>query len=139
MHFWKNGQPFLKANNMDKAEETWQVIATSFSKKKDVLVTKMMGHPSLKGNGKLFCCFFDGDMVFKLEGKTHAEAIALKGAKLFDPGNMGRPMKAWVQVPFAHEKKWTAFTDAAMHAVFSETKPAASGGKKVAKAGAKKK
>jgi hypothetical protein len=44
-------------------------------------------------------------MVFKLTGETHREALALSGAKLFDPMG-GRPMKEWVQVPLAHAKTW---------------------------------
>ncbi|TND07439.1 MAG: hypothetical protein FD123_3217 [Bacteroidetes bacterium] len=118
---------------MGKSEETWEIIAASFTKKKDVLLTKMMGHPSLKTNGKLCCCFFDGDMVFKLSGEEHARALALKGSKLFDPGSMGRPMKEWVQVKPAHEKLWPQFTEAALDYVKSspaKTKPAAAKAKK---------
>jgi len=48
-------------------------------------------------------------MVFKLDGKIHADAMALKGAKLFDPSGKGKAMKAWVQVPFEHKKRWSEF------------------------------
>lgn len=107
---------------MSSSEETWGVISTAFSKKKEVSIAKMMGHPSLKANGKLFCCLFHDDMIFKLTGAAHKKAIALKGAKLFDPGNMGRPMKAWVQLPPAHEKLWTQFTEAALDYVMAAKK-----------------
>ena len=46
-------------------------------------------------------------MVVKLTDKdAHAEALALDGAHLFDPGERGRPMKEWVVVPQAHERQW---------------------------------
>jgi len=102
---------------MSAPEETWNVIAASFAKKKDVAIAKMMGHPSLKTAGKLFCCFFEDDMVFKLSGEAHKKALALKGAKLFDPGGMGRAMKEWVQVPPAHSRLWPQLTEQAMEYV----------------------
>ena len=60
---------------------------------------KMFGMPCLKNsNGKAFAGYFEGTMVFKLGGASHAEALALSGAKLFDPSERGRPMKEWVVV-----------------------------------------
>jgi len=48
-------------------------------------------------------------MVFKLGGASHAEALALFGAKLFDPSERGRPMKEWVVVPLEHVSRWLEF------------------------------
>jgi len=68
---------------------------------------KMFGMPCLKNsNGKAFAGYFEGTMVFKLGGASHAEALALPGAKLFDPSERGRPMKEWVMVPFEHSSRW---------------------------------
>jgi hypothetical protein len=79
-----------------------------------VLSGKMFGMPCLKmrESGKAFAGFFNGAMVFKLGGSKHAEALALDGARLFDP-MQGRPMKAWVEVPVEHAARWLEFARAA--------------------------
>ena len=82
----------------------------------------MFGKPCLKINGKAFACFFNGDMVFKLDSETHKKASALKGSKLFDPSGAGRPMKEWVQVKEAHEKEWMKLAEHAMNYVKEKTK-----------------
>ena len=70
---------------------------------------KMFGMPCLKNsNGKAFAGYFEGAMVFKLGGASHAEALALSGAMLFDPVG-GRPMKEWVMVPIEHVSRWLEF------------------------------
>lgn len=77
----------------------------------------MFGKPCFKINGKAFCCFFENSMVFKLSGDEHAEAMKLKGSKLFDPSGKGRAMKEWVQVTYDHYKKWEKFAKAAVEYV----------------------
>jgi hypothetical protein len=52
-------------------------------------------------------------MVFKLTGAEHASALALSGARLFDPMG-GRPMKQWVEVPHAHAARWAELARAAL-------------------------
>jgi hypothetical protein len=74
----------------------------------------MKGAEESQINGKAFVCFFQNEMVFKLKGDIHAEAIALKGAQLFDPSGKGRAMKEWVQVPFTHKAKWEDYAKEAM-------------------------
>ena len=64
--------------------------------------SKLFGMPCLKNeHGKAFAGFHQEAMVFKLGGADHARALALPGARLFDP-MQGRPMKAWVEVPADH-------------------------------------
>jgi hypothetical protein len=71
---------------------------------------KMFGMPCLKNsNGKAFSGYFEGAMVFKLGGASHAEALALSGARLFDPSERGRPMKEWVVLPIEHVSRWLEF------------------------------
>ena len=71
---------------------------------------KMFGMPCLKNsNGKAFAGYFEGTMVFKLGGASHAEALAIPGAKLFDPSGRERPMKEWVVVPVEHGSRWLEF------------------------------
>jgi len=72
----------------------------------------MMGMPAVKADGKLTCGFIRSQeaMVFKLpDTGAHAEALALDGAHLFDPGGKGRPFKEWVVVPAAHADEWESF------------------------------
>lgn len=72
----------------------------------DIVSTSMFGMPSVKRRGgKVFAGLYGDDMVFKLEGDAHEKALALDGARLFEP-MAGRPMKAWVQVPPTHETQW---------------------------------
>jgi len=83
---------------------------------------KMFGMPCLKNDvGKAFAGFHDGWMVFKLEGTEHAKALALEGARLFDPSGRGRPMKEWVEVPPVHSSKWLGFAKQALR--YSEQGP----------------
>ena len=65
----------------------------------------MFGMPCLKVNGKAFAGFHQGEMVFKLAAADRDQALALAGARLFDPMG-GRPMKEWVEVPVAHAARW---------------------------------
>ena len=80
----------------------------------DVHAGRMFGMPTLMRGRRAFGGLTHGDMVFKLTGPRHAEALALEGAHLFDPGDQGRPMKQWVVVPAAHRKTWAAFAQAAL-------------------------
>jgi hypothetical protein len=69
---------------------------------RDVVKASMFGVPSIKRRGgKTFCSLWGDDMVFKLAGTDHERALALNGARLFEP-MAGRPMRAWVQVPPDH-------------------------------------
>ena len=77
---------------------------------------QMFGKPTLKTGTKAIACLFEDTMAFKLGAGTteHAEALALSGARLFDPSGKGRAMKDWVCVPVAHAGRWTAFGEAAL-------------------------
>jgi hypothetical protein len=77
----------------------------------------MFGMPCLKNNGKAFAGFYQGAMVFKLGGPRHAEALALSGARLFDPSSRGRPMKEWIEVPGEHASRWLELAQEALHYV----------------------
>ena len=64
-------------------------------------------------NGKAFAGFRRGTMVFKLTAPQHATALALPGARLFDPSEQGRPWKEWVEVPAEHASQWLELAQAA--------------------------
>lgn len=75
---------------------------------------KLFGMPCLKRGKKAALGAYDGGVVFKLEGPAHAQALALDGAVLFDPGGKGRPMKAWVVVGPEHREQWLSLAMAAL-------------------------
>jgi len=104
------------------SEEKYISIGETLSKKSNAEIGKLFGKPCLKINGKAFACFFNGDMVFKLDADSHKKASALKGSKLFDPSGANRPMKEWVQVKAAHEKEWMELAEAAMKFVIQNSK-----------------
>lgn len=79
--------------------------------------SQMFGKPCFKINKKAFVCFFQNEMVFKLNGESHSDALSLDGSQLFDPSNKNRPMKEWVQVPFDYQEQWKEFAEAAMQYV----------------------
>lgn len=83
-------------------------------KLKDAEQSQLFGKPCFKINGKAFICFFENEMVFKLEGATHKEALSLDGSQLFDPSKKKRPMKEWVQVPADYKDNWTKYAKAAL-------------------------
>ena len=84
----------------------------------DVELGQMMGMPAIKRSGKMIGGFSndEGAMVFKLTDQAAREqALALKGAHLFDPsGGRRAPMKEWVIVPAAHADKWADLANQAL-------------------------
>jgi hypothetical protein len=80
-------------------------------------LSQMMGMPCIKVDGKLIAGWVASEeaMVFKLPDETsHAAALALDGAHLFDPGGRGRPFREWVVLRPAHAGEWPRFADAAL-------------------------
>jgi hypothetical protein len=77
----------------------------------------MFGKPCFKINGKAFIFFFQNEMVFKLTGDIHSEALSLDGSQLFDPSGKKRAMKEWVQVPYYYKNKWIMYAKEAMRYV----------------------
>lgn len=96
---------------MKEIEKFYLETGQSFKKAEQ---SQMFGKPCFKINGKAFICFFQDEMVFKLTGDVHKEAISLSGSQLFDPSGKKRPMKEWVQVSFKHKSKWKNFAEAAL-------------------------
>lgn len=94
-----------------QAEETYLSIGQRLP---GAAQSQFFGKSCFKVGGKAFIAFFQHEMVFKLTGDTHREALALDGAQLFDPSGKHRPMKEWVQVPFAHASRWESLASAAL-------------------------
>lgn len=75
----------------------------------DVRRSVIFGMPCLKKSERVIAGFPRSGlgMVFKLtDAKTHARALALPGAHLFDPSGRGEPFKQWVVVPPDQADEW---------------------------------
>jgi hypothetical protein len=96
-----------------------QVLAELELLQPEVTSKKMFGLPSLMIGGKPFAGLNGEEMIFKLSGEALTRALALPGAKPFDPMG-GRPMKAWVQVPPEHSELWPDLAEEALHSFFAE-------------------
>lgn len=99
---------------MTKEEEFYIIIGRNI---KDAEQSQMFGKPCFKIGGKAFVCFFQNEMVFKLTGELHSDALSLDGSQLFDPSGKKRPMKEWVQVPFDYSNNWAEYAKSAMEYV----------------------
>ncbi|MGV3631654.1 MAG: hypothetical protein ACO1O6_10615 [Bacteroidota bacterium] len=98
-----------------------QLYLETGSKLPGAVESQLFGKPCFKINGKAFISFFNNEMVFKLNGEMHSEALALDGSRLFDPSGKHRPMKEWVQVPGEYSEKWAEFAEAALEYVGVES------------------
>ena len=107
---------------MSEAQMKYTAIITKLSGEfEGVKASKMFGMQCGKVNGKVFACFEEAGMIFKLQGKSHARALNLDGAKLFDPMG-GRPMKEWVYIPTVHADQWENLAADALEYVMTITK-----------------
>ena len=97
---------------MDARERYDEICDDLAARNPEVVLTQMMGMPAVKADAKLVCGWVASEeaMVFKLpDVDTHASALALDGAHLFDPSGKGQPFKEWVVVPEAHAAEWESF------------------------------
>ena len=101
---------------MEARERFGEIVDDLAARDPDVEESQMMGRPSIKAGGKLIACFESrGTMAFKLPDESEQEkALALEGARIYDPAESGRLMKGWVEVPAAHEAKWAELTETAL-------------------------
>jgi hypothetical protein len=103
-------------------QKRWDTLSKSLERL-GVEKSVMLGLPSLKFGKTAFAALFGNSLVLKLEGDTHAKALAREGASLFDPSGAGRPMPEWVVITEAHFKDWGSLAATALTAM-STTLPA---------------
>ena len=95
---------------MKKEEALFHAVG---EKIENAVLGNLFGKICFKINKKAFVCFFENEMVFKLTGEVHSEALSFDGSQLFDPSKKGRAMKEWVQVPYDYKDDWEKFALAA--------------------------
>jgi hypothetical protein len=101
---------------MTKAEEFFSELIKEIP---GVKSGKMFGALCMKtAYGKSAAMFWKDNIVVKLQGDSKIEALSLNGSQLFEPMD-GRPMKEWVQIPFAYKDKWKKFTLSSLESVSS--------------------
>jgi len=102
---------------MDPRARYDEIVDDLLHRHGDAERTQMMGMPSVKSNGKLLVGYIGSQqaMVFKLpDDGDRKQALALDGARLFDPSGEGRPFKEWVVLPTAHEAEWPGWAERAV-------------------------
>jgi hypothetical protein len=99
---------------MDKAEKLFHEIGAGIPDTKE---SKMFGALCIKAaNGKAGVMFWRGDMIVKLSAEPAADAMKLKGVKIFEPMD-GRPMGGWLHLPAVHAEHWKDYAAIAMNEV----------------------
>src|SRR5690348_3706711 len=96
-----------QAEELDAARALFDQIARDLALFHDGVSTgQIFGKACIKIHGKALAAFFQGDIALKLAGDAHRTALALDGAQLWNPSGKHRPMKEWVQIPFACATAW---------------------------------
>lgn len=103
---------------MADAESKFNAIAEKLATRSGTMRGQMFGKPCVKTLGKAFTALYKDEMVFKLSGEAHTEALAFKSAHLWDPSGKGRPMKEWVCIPAANSSTWEKFAKLAQGYIF---------------------
>ena len=95
------------SEDLDQPRALFDQIASDLAVNYDGVTTgQIFGKACIKTHGKALAAFFQGDIALKLAGDDHQTALALEGARLWDPSGKQRPMKEWVQIPFACAEAW---------------------------------
>ena len=69
--------------------------------------SKVFGMPCVKRAGRVVFGLSRTGMVFKLtDPGTHARALAVSGAHLFDPSGRGEVFRQWVVIPPESAAEW---------------------------------
>ena len=97
----------IQAEEPDPPRALFDQIAHDLAESYDGVTTgQIFGKACIKTHGKALAAFFQSDIALKLSGDDHRAALALDGARLWDPSGKHRPMKEWVQIPFACAQSW---------------------------------
>lgn len=100
------------------ARQAYDELVEEVQHQADVKPSSMFGMPTVKNAaGKALFGLRDDSLVFKLpEAASHARAMALAGAHLFDPSGK-RPMKEWVVLGLEHRALFLDFALASHRAL----------------------
>jgi hypothetical protein len=91
------------------------VIDAKIRALKGTVPRRMFGEDAYMVGGKVFAGWWREELVLKLPPDAHAQAMALPGARAFEP-MAGRPMKEWVVLPGPYSSAAVSRLVAAAHA-----------------------
>ncbi len=91
---------------MSNARSRYDIIAGYLEHTHEVGSGLLYGKPCLLLNGVPFAAFAQDAMAFRLHGRSLAQALALPGARGWDPLRADRAAPGWVWVPVAQSLRW---------------------------------
>ena len=108
----------MQADPNNNTKALFDQIARDLALRYDGVSTgKIFGTPCIKTHGKAFAAFSEDAIALKLASDDHRVALALDGARLWDPSGKQRPMKEWVHIPFENAHAWTNTAEQALRYV----------------------
>lgn len=99
--------------SLPSSDDLYQRISARLGQYPLVTRRKIFGVPSIFVNGNSFLAYHQEGIAFKLRGEDHRRALAVPGARQWDPSGAGRPMREWVHLPASQAVHWDEFADLA--------------------------
>jgi hypothetical protein len=94
---------------MANARTRFDTIRDYLLRAHDARMGTFFGRPCSISGGETFIVLTLYGMCFRLRGRVRLQALALAGAKFWDPMERGNPEMDWVFVPEAHFLRWDRF------------------------------
>ncbi|MEZ5442481.1 MAG: hypothetical protein R3F15_13470 [Lysobacterales bacterium] len=106
---------------MANARTRFDTICEYMVRSHGASVANLYGKPCATVRGHAFLYFHQNFAAFKLRGRVRLQALALAGAKFWDPLGREGPSMEWVLVPDAHFLRWDRFAVEAVKQVEKES------------------
>lgn len=94
---------------MANARTRYDTISEYLVRAHECALGQLYGKPCVMKAGHAFCAYAFLGMAFRLKGRVRLQAMALPGAKFWDPLGRSDPQMDWVLVPVEHFLRWDRF------------------------------
>jgi hypothetical protein len=91
---------------MANARSRFDTIAGYLQRTHEARAGQLYGRPCLMWQGHAFAVFQLGAMAFRVHGRSLAQALALPGARGWDPAHPDRAAPGWVLIPVEQVLRW---------------------------------
>jgi len=91
---------------MANARSHFDLISGYMQRTHDVQAGLLYGRPSLQLEGRSFAAYQPDAMAFHLHGRALKQALALDGARAWDPLNAEGGAPGWVLLPVSQVLRW---------------------------------
>ena len=91
---------------MANARTRFDTICDYMNRAHETSTGTVYGKPCAMYQGRAFIAFHTDGMGFKIRGRMRLQALALSGAKFWDPLLPDRPDPEWVWIPTAYFLSW---------------------------------